>query len=432
MAILIALLLPAVQKVRESAAQVQCASNLRQVITATHMFHDIHNMLPTYNGIFPPRGNNSQSANTRAVYGSWFVHIMPYVEQQNLWGQIASDVSLYTNTGNTVTAPGGTIITPGSPAVTTGGVWIPAVPAAYTLWEASGPKLEWVPQPTGTNGYTILTLQWVPAKTADPGTGIAAHWNPSPTVVTPAVPTVYGAPGPPVNGYVGIWKDEIRTSVFPVLQCPSDPSVATGRVAQGKVYTNTTKPWGLTNYLANWNALTNGNVTSGYLAGPRTMNSVTDGLSNTVFFGEGYAWCEDRGRTALLTWHNGSNGGFSAPTRNGVHNFGLTYSLNNAQLDPNSNGNGIPMAHANGFPNPSADPLAIMLFQIRPNPMAKGTAANPGEPQGCSSLTAQTGHHAMNIAMGDGSVRTVAEGMSPDTWLRLMLPTDGQPLGADW
>jgi prepilin-type N-terminal cleavage/methylation domain-containing protein len=70
-AILIGLLLPAVQKVREAAARAKCANNLKQMGLAVHNFHDAYGKLP------PSR--------IKDQYATWSVFLLPFVEQDALY-----------------------------------------------------------------------------------------------------------------------------------------------------------------------------------------------------------------------------------------------------------------------------------------------------------------------------------------------------------
>src|SRR5579885_3369161 len=80
-AILIGLLVPAVQKVREAAARLQCGNNLRQIGIACHNYHDANQALP------PGYYASAAYPDTTPGWG-WAAFLLPYVEQDNLYRQI--------------------------------------------------------------------------------------------------------------------------------------------------------------------------------------------------------------------------------------------------------------------------------------------------------------------------------------------------------
>jgi prepilin-type processing-associated H-X9-DG protein/prepilin-type N-terminal cleavage/methylation domain-containing protein len=81
-AILLGLLLPAVQKVRSAAARMQCANNLKQVALAAHQYHDINEKLsPAF-----------KAGRTEAYpYLNWSARMLPFLEQDPAWQQITAD-----------------------------------------------------------------------------------------------------------------------------------------------------------------------------------------------------------------------------------------------------------------------------------------------------------------------------------------------------
>ncbi len=89
-AILIGLLLPAVQKVREAASRMQCSNNLKQLGIAVHSYHDTQGRLP-----YSWSPNNYGYDNNGRSW-SWMSQILPYVEQQNLFtaGQLGTSGAL--------------------------------------------------------------------------------------------------------------------------------------------------------------------------------------------------------------------------------------------------------------------------------------------------------------------------------------------------
>src|SRR5262245_23367081 len=85
-AILMALLLPAVQKVREAANKMLCASNLRQIGIAAHNYHNDYGKLPPgYMGQLDPQ--NPPTTTNNPMTGV-LVYLLPYMEQDNVYKQL--------------------------------------------------------------------------------------------------------------------------------------------------------------------------------------------------------------------------------------------------------------------------------------------------------------------------------------------------------
>jgi prepilin-type N-terminal cleavage/methylation domain-containing protein len=124
-AILIGLLLPGVQKVREAANRIKCANNLKQLGLAAHNYHDVNQHLPPGVGYYYPTQTNS-------VFGTGHFHLLPYLEQDNLFCSSLGTVSFPPPDGPTsVYYPGNNnvygrrvavFLCPSDPSVGPGGV----------------------------------------------------------------------------------------------------------------------------------------------------------------------------------------------------------------------------------------------------------------------------------------------------------------------
>ena len=162
-AVLIGLLLPAVQKVREAAARTQSANNLKQMGIALHHLADVTG------GAWPPADGPWRSFANGTVEATLFFHLLPFIEQDNLYRQDQASPQSALVTVKTFIAPGDRT-TDGREAVT-------CYASNHLLFEAPGPRLP-VSIPDGmSNTITIIERYsrgyvWPPG-----GTQIVHTWS---------------------------------------------------------------------------------------------------------------------------------------------------------------------------------------------------------------------------------------------------------------
>jgi prepilin-type N-terminal cleavage/methylation domain-containing protein len=307
-AILIGLLLPAVQKVREAAARTQTMNNLKQVGLSLHNCNDTYKRLPPAWGEFPPRG--STSTTTRNMCGTVHFWLMPFCEQDNVY------------------------------------------------------KL-----------------------------GIPPNANPN------TIPQTWNIPA-------------LASQVIPPYVAPSDFTNSDGTVTVG------TKVYGVQNMAANIRvfgpstAMTQPGVPAadGWDGSPRIPATFSDGTSNTIVFATRYAQCGSGGSTWALNGQSkvtpwGDWSGF----------FGMTTP---PTLSATGDDTSYQVPDVNG---------AKVPFQNAPN--------QPGTPpnNACDPKFAQSfGTGGIQVALGDGSVRTVSPSISLRTWHRVVLPGDGFVIDSDF
>jgi len=309
-AILIGLLLPAVQKVREAASRAKCQNNLKQIGLAVHNYHSVYESVPSIgdwnaefrNNSFPALSCGGGLTSPDGATGSWLVHLLPYLEQNALYEQFVTAAAL------NLTAPGSN--------------------ATFNAYDA------------------------------------------------------------------------VTTTPMKEFICPSDGSNSTFTMSEGG-----------TSYASGSYA---GNV---MVFNPVQMGSfqtaMPDGTSNTVMVAERILYCDVSGSLY-----------FSAA---GSHFIGPCW----AWLYPD-HGDGAQWA-AFGWRSAAVSGSATVSdlrtdFADGPTPFqVNATAAT------CDIYITQSVHDAMQVILGDGSVRGCAGNMAVTTWIHACTPNDGVvPNGPDW
>jgi prepilin-type N-terminal cleavage/methylation domain-containing protein/prepilin-type processing-associated H-X9-DG protein len=326
-AILIALLLPAVQKVREAAARMQCANNLKQLGLASHMMNDTYHCLPPPWGWYP-----NSSTQKQANQGEGFVlfFYLPFIEQQNLYN-------------------GSFVVNPQS---------------AFFQF-----------------GYE----------------GVSE----------------YLAEGP------GGLENQTGTMLVPTFICPSDPSV--GAAAVNPVPSQTSANWPNGNPASNWGAGDTCYAANFYAFAPASMaTTANDPLNNwTVFYNSTNripaSFPDGTSNTVLLAEKYSGCGQANPP---GGGNLWAGWTAPIWQVAPL-----FAIPGYGGQYYDQGSPPQVFLWQQNPTPWDTG----------CNPFLASSSHTGgMNVALVDGSVRFVNQGLSQATWSLAVNPQDGLSLGSDW
>jgi len=416
-AILIGLLLPAVQKVREAAARTQCANNLKQLVLCTHNCNDTYSRLPPALGSFPP---NPAIANGQVPpnFGNYLFFLLPFFEASTVYknsagvttaGDANNPAGFFPGRANTAFAgmnwagfnsqfsqPIKTFICPSDPSNPSNGYVSDTVMAGLASSTTLDGKNDGSVSPGQTGYFTIWGTSSY-AFNGQVGLGVdpnVTSGGPGGYPSTAAFPNDTGAFGTPTGATYSIG--------------PPDPAPV--RYAGYGWFTG---------------------AAAGLDNGATLAKSFPDGLTNTILVGEKYAQC---------------NNGFFATGGNY-----WAYSSVGKNADPSHLGGMYATVNGGFLPNtqPVYPGFAITFWDIPPlayvvqptmTMISIGPGSRPafqptpytGPASQCDPRLASTAHPNMQTGMADGSVRGISSGVTGKTWWAAVTPNGGETLGNDW
>jgi len=161
-AILIGLLLPAVQKVREAAARISCSNNLKQISLSVHDYESANSKVPPAFA-----GPNWPYAGQNQAWGSTHFYLLPYIEGGNIFAAAGGNNPATGNSWNQNQAQVKNFLCPSDPSKTTaGGGWVPLgyTNYAFNIWvfDPQGPGSIVTSMPKGTSQTVMFAerYQW--------------------------------------------------------------------------------------------------------------------------------------------------------------------------------------------------------------------------------------------------------------------------------
>jgi prepilin-type N-terminal cleavage/methylation domain-containing protein/prepilin-type processing-associated H-X9-DG protein len=327
--ILIALLVPAVQKVRAAATRTECQNNLKQMALACHNYHDEHHHLPYGRGPTYPA--------PVPVYARWSVHsqILPYLEQTGISGNVNFS------------------------------------------------------QPPSTPGMQAV-IKFMPAFTS------------------------------PAN-------DQISRSPVAIFLCPADPTNIDDSWPGENNYVGNNGGWlcCLNEAIPKWRSTSFPNEEQPgvfYNLSQITLTGISDGTSNTAMFSE---------RLRGTDRANGRADMFIIPNQNSMD---LTYQACQS-IDPTT---ATPLTHRYGHSWVMGEMCCTLYNHVStPNTFACGGIGFPTTPAGTGGLANMsmdvppTSLHGdgVNVAMCDGSVHFIHDGIDLVTWRAMGSRNGGEIVG---